>query len=111
MNNINEWLKYETGENLFNNPPSSPTPHQNKSFWPPSKDFSKIFNPPKLEGVHAMDLWYLNNMKVISTLWTLHYFVCVPFSCIDSFHIYQISEINDQTFINLTLINVFDFIG
>ena len=34
-----------------------------------------------------MDLWYLNNMKVISILWTLNYVDCVPFSCIDSFHI------------------------
>ena len=34
-----------------------------------------------------MDLWHLNNMKVILTLCTLNYVVCGPFSCIDSFHI------------------------
>ena len=32
----------------------------------------------------SMDLW---NFKVILTLWTLNYVDCVPFSCIDSFHI------------------------
>ena len=36
-----------------------------------------------------MDLWHLNNMKVILTLWTLNYVDCVPFSWIDSFHIAQ----------------------
>ena len=35
----------------------------------------------------SVDLWHLNNMKIILTLWTLIYVVCFPFSCIDSFHI------------------------
>ena len=36
----------------------------------------------------SMDLWLLNNMKVIlTTVWTLNYVDCIPFSCIDSFHI------------------------
>ena len=34
-----------------------------------------------------MDLLHLSNMKVILTFWTLNYVACVPFSCIDSFHI------------------------
>ena len=34
-----------------------------------------------------MDLWHLNNMKVILTLWTMNYADCVPFSCIDSLNI------------------------
>ena len=44
----------------------------------------------------AMDLWHSNDMKVILlkfakdhcfwTLWTLDYGDCIPFSCIDSFH-------------------------
>ena len=35
-----------------------------------------------------MDLWHLNNMKIILTLWTLNY-VDVFLFCIDSFHIIQ----------------------
>ena len=34
-----------------------------------------------------MNLWHLNSMKVIPTLWTQNYFNCVPFSCIYSFPI------------------------
>ena len=34
-----------------------------------------------------MDLWTLNNMEIIVTLWTLNYVDCVSFSYIDSFHI------------------------
>ena len=40
----------------------------------------------------SMDLWHLNKMKVILTLWTMNYaFFCVPFSCIDSFQVCQIA--------------------
>ena len=68
-----------------------------------------------------MDLWLWSNMKVICrkftkdhcfwTLWTLTYVDCIPFSCIDSFHVahnqpynlrkfcFRISEKHDQTFI------------
>ena len=35
----------------------------------------------------SMDLWHLNNMEVILTFWAINYVDCVPFSCIDSFHI------------------------
>ena len=35
----------------------------------------------------SVDLWHVNNMKVISTLWTLMYGDSVPFFCIGSFHI------------------------
>ena len=35
----------------------------------------------------SMDLWHLNNMKVILTRWTLNYVECIPVSGIDSFHI------------------------
>ena len=32
------------------------------------------------------DLWHLNNMEVILTLWTLNYVDGIPFSCVDSFN-------------------------
>ena len=68
-----------------------------------------------------MDLWHLNNMKVIWTLWTLNYVDCIPSSCIESFHIvndranwfkkvlFLNLQKHDQTSINLA--DVFDFIG
>ena len=34
-----------------------------------------------------MDMWQLNNIKIILTLWTLNYVDFVPSSCIDSFQI------------------------
>ena len=67
-----------------------------------------------------MDLWHLNNMKVILIFWTLNYVDCVPFSC-NTFHIVHnwvnnfkisctwISEKHDQTSINVA--NAFEFIG
>ena len=61
--NINEWFKYEKGANLFNNPSQ-----QNKisNPLPPSKGFSKIFNPSKMEGVvvHAMQIVWVKLKKV-----------------------------------------------
>ena len=61
--------------------------------------YHKLFydNRKKLKAMNlAMGLWHSNNMKVILrkltkdhwfwTLWTLNYGDCIPFSCIDSFH-------------------------
>ena len=40
---------------LQQNYPAPPSPHQNKHFWPPSKDFSKFFTHPQAgRGVHVM---------------------------------------------------------
>ena len=43
----------------------------------------------------SKDLWCLNNMKVILTLWTLNYVDCLPFSCIDSFHVLH-NQVSDS---------------
>ena len=63
-----------------------------------------------------MDLWGLNKMKVILTLWTVNYVDCVPFSCIDSFILITIKpthfakilfsnfEKHNQTSFNLTIV-------
>ena len=66
-----------------------------------------------------MDLWHLNNLEIILTLWTLNYVDCVSFSCISIFLLIEptnlkksysrISEKHLQTSISLT--DVFDFIG
>ena len=31
----------------------------------------------------SVDLWHLNNMNFILTLWSLNYVVCIPFFCIN----------------------------
>ena len=44
--------------------------------------FTKRQKPLELK----MDLWHLNNMKVVLTLWTLNYVDCVPLSCLYYLH-------------------------
>ena len=76
-------------------------------------------NKIKIIGI-IKNLWHLNNVKLILTLWKLNYVDCVLFSCILSIlftieptnlkkYFSWIFEKHDQTSINLT--NVFDFIG
>ena len=44
--------------------------------------FTKRQKPLELK----MDLWHLNNTKVVLTLWTLNYVDCVPLSCLYYLH-------------------------
>ena len=46
----------------------------------------------------SMDLWHLDNLKVISTLWTLIYGDCVPFLCW-SFPYSQLSQLLSENLI------------
>ena len=61
----------------------------------------------------SMDLWHSNNMKIILrnfakdhcfwTLWTLNYGDCIPFSCIDYFHMAHNQVKQWKTWSNLHL--------
>ena len=63
----------------------NPPPHQNKNFWPPSKDFSEIFNPPQAGGgVHVMldTTFYISRFRRINSttlIFACHFFFRLPF--------------------------------
>ena len=67
----------------------------------------------------SMDLWHINNMKVIVTFRTFNYVDFVPISCTDSFYVVHNRDINLKTpileflknMIIPPLIWVFDFMG
>ena len=47
-----------------------------------------------------MNLWHLNNIKVILTLQTPPYVDCIPLFCIDSFHIVHHNGAKSQSWWN-----------
>ena len=46
----------------------------------------------------SMDLWHINNMKVIVTFRTLNYVDFVPISCTDSFYVVHNRDTNLKTY-------------
>ena len=93
-------------------------------FWIFTTEFSVIIEPfynniryKLLES--SMDLWHINNMKVIVTFRTFNYVDFVPISCTDSFYVVHNRDINLKTpileflknMIIPPLIWVFDFMG